>query len=94
MGICLDGLRLEPWGRIEPCWRNLSLHAERTVTLEISLDGAGALAHPPQVIRSVDAMLDEQRLRAEARALAAVAECLPRGDPRFAGRSYRLEFQP
>jgi len=84
----------ELWGRIEPCWRNLSLHADRAVTLEVSLDGAGGLAHPPQVVRPVDALLDEQRLRAEARALAAVAACLPRGDLRFAGRSYRLEFQP
>jgi hypothetical protein len=64
------------WGRIEPCWRNLNTPVER----------------PPAVVRDVDARLDEPRLRSEARALQALAACLPRGDLRFARRVYRLEF--
>ena len=36
---------------------------------------------------------DEPRLRSEARALQALAACLPRGDLRFARRVYRLEFE-
>ena len=44
------------------------------------------------MVRDVDARLDEPRLRSEARALQALAACLPRGDLRFARRVYRLEF--
>ncbi|WP_340643887.1 hypothetical protein [Phenylobacterium sp.] len=80
------------WGRIEPCWRNLSTRVERPVTLEVSLDATGGLSRPPSVVRETNEMLDEQRLRAEARALQALAGCLPRGDLSFARRVYRLEF--
>lgn len=82
----------ELWGRIEPCWRDMGLKTGRPVTLEIQLGAAASLARPPQVIRPSEALLDEQRLRAEARALAAVAACLPRGDLRFANQTYRLVF--
>lgn len=82
----------ELWGRIEPFWRSLSARVERPVTLEVSLDGLAGLSRPPTVVRDAGAMLDEPRLRAEARALQALAGCLPRGELRFARRVYRLEF--
>jgi hypothetical protein len=81
------------WGRIEPCWRNLATPGERPVTLEVSLNAAGTISRPPQVIRAPDAKLDEPRLRSEARALQALTGCLPRGDLRFARQVFRLEFR-
>lgn len=82
----------ELWARIEPCWRNLSTPVDRPVTLEVTLNALAALSRPPTVIRPGDARLDEPRLRSEARALEALQACLPRGEPRFALRVYRLEF--
>ena len=82
----------ELWGRIEPCWRSLKTPVERPVVLEVTLSAGAGLARPPSVVRDVDARLDEPRLRSEARALQALADCLPRGDLRFARRVYRLEF--
>ena len=82
----------ELWGRIEPCWQNLKTPVERPVVLEVTLNAGAGLARPPSVVRDVDARLDEPRLRSEARALQALASCLPRGDLRFARRVYRLEF--
>jgi len=80
------------WGAIEPCWRNLGARGRVPVTLEVALDGTGDLRTPPKVIRSNTALLNEPRLQAEASALAAVAACVPRGDLRFSGKVYRLEF--
>lgn len=79
------------WGQIEPCWRNLGRPAAVAVSLEVTLDGAGELAKPPTILRG-NAALDERRLTAEASALQALGACLPRGDLRFGGRAYRLEF--
>lgn len=56
------------------------------------MNAGAALSRPPAVIRDEDARLDEPRLRSEARALQALAACLPRGDLRLARRVYRLEF--
>ena len=64
------------------------------VVLDVALDATGDLRVPPTVVRPATAPVDEPRLQAEAAALAAVAACLPRGDPRFGGRTWRLEFRP
>jgi len=79
------------WGKIAPCWRNLG--ASRVpVTLEIELDSRGQLRRPPGILRSEAARLDDPRLQAEERAIAALAACLPRNDVRFGGKTYRLDF--
>lgn len=80
------------WGAIEPCWRNLGARGRVRVVLEVVLDSTGDLRTPPRVIRDPAALVSEPRLQAEANALAAVAACAPRGDLRFGGRTYRLEF--
>jgi hypothetical protein len=80
------------WGAVEPCWRNLGARGRVPVVLEVALDTAGDLRTPPKVIRSPTALINEPRLQAEASALAAIAACAPRGDLRFGGKTYRLEF--
>lgn len=82
------------WGVVEPCWRAVAPGSRVPVTLEVSIDGASRLAAPPAILRPNGARLDEVRLRSEALALNALAECLPRGDLRIAGGFYRLEFRP
>lgn len=82
------------WGRIEPCWRKLPAKAKVAVTIRVALDGQGRLRTPPSVMRTDRTNLDDTRLRAEERALAALAACMPRSEPRFGGRSYDLEFKP
>lgn len=44
------------------------------------------------MVRSTSALLNEPRLKSEANALAALAACMPKGDVRVAGDSFRLEF--
>ena len=80
------------WGAIAPCWRGLGGRGRAAVVLDVALDATGDLRVPPTVVRPATAPVDESRLQAEAAALAAVAACLPRGDPRFGGRTWRLEF--
>lgn len=80
------------WGRIEPCWRKGSYHSQLPVTLEVSLDGRGELSRPPRILRAGDAKPDERRLASEERAIASLAACLPRGEPRFRNAVYRLHF--
>jgi len=80
------------WGRIEPCWRKIGLREARAVTLEVSLDAGGKLASPPRILRRADTYLNEDQLRAEAAAIAALQACLPRNDVRLGGRTHRLEF--
>lgn len=80
------------WGAIEPCWQNLGFRGQVPVTIDVALDGRGALRGPPQVVRSATALLSEPRLKSEANALAALAACLPKGDVRLAASRYRLEF--
>jgi len=80
------------WGAIEPCWRNLGFRGRVPVVLEVALDSTGDLRTPPKVIRNTTALINEQRLQAEASALAAVAACVPRGDLKLGGKTYRLEF--
>lgn len=80
------------WGAIEPCWRNLGAHGRVPVVLEVRLNRLGDLREPPRVVRSSTAILSEARLQSEAGALAALAACVPRGDVRFGGKTYHLEF--
>jgi hypothetical protein len=80
------------WGAIEPCWRNLGARGRVPVVLEVALDNTGDLRTPPRVIRSTTALINEPRLQAEASALAAIAACVPRGDLKLGGKTYRLEF--
>ena len=62
------------------------------VVIEVAVNGRGGLSSPPKVLRSTTALLNEPRLRSEANALAALAACMPRGDVRLAGSTFRLEF--
>ena len=80
------------WARIAPCWRGISRASAAPVTLEITLDGVGNASAPPRILRDGPTRLPESRLRAEAAALAALRVCMPQGDARFGGRTYRLEF--
>jgi hypothetical protein len=82
------------WGAVEPCWRDVAAGSTVPVVLDVAIDRRGQLSTPPQIIRHTTDTLDEQRLTAEARALSALAACLPRGDLRFSGKRYRLEFLP
>jgi len=80
------------WGAIEPCWRNMGFRGQVPVVIDVALDGRGGLRRPPTVVRSTSALLSEVRLKSEANALAALAACMPRGEARVAGSSFRLEF--
>jgi hypothetical protein len=82
------------WGQVAPCWRTLPVAAQTPVSLEVVLDATGTLTRPPRVIRPPSEPVPDARLKAEARALAALSACMPRNDLRFAGGTYRLEFGP
>lgn len=82
----------ELWGRVAPCWRNIARRNKVAVTLEVSLDSLGGLRTPPKVLRASAAIIDEPRLQSESGALAALAACLPRNEPRFGNQVHRLEF--
>ncbi len=79
------------WDQIETCWRPDS---PVPVTLEVVVDTAGQLAIPPRILRPDGARLDELRLRAEAKAVQAVAACAPyrRGAPLAGRKTYRFAF--
>lgn len=82
------------WGQVEPCWRRLKQRSTVLVTLEVVLNDEGGLAAPPRIIRPEGGRPNEQRLVAEAQALAAIQACLPyqaRSSLR-AGDRYRLDF--
>lgn len=78
------------WGQVEPCWRRLPRRSPVPVTLEVRLNAEGRLAGPPVIVRPATGNPGEQRLLAEAQAVAALQACLPyrRG---LAG-AYRLGF--
>ncbi len=84
------------WGQIEPCWSRLPQRSAVPVALEVVLNDQGRLAVPPKIIRAPGAAPDEARLVAEARALTAIAACLPYHKVALPGskRTYRLTFQP
>jgi hypothetical protein len=66
------------------------------VTLELEFNGRGGLAKPPKIIRPMAAALNDRRLVAEARALAAVAACMPLNVAASPNTqlAFRLEFMP
>ncbi len=82
------------WGVVAPCWKSLASRSTVAVTLEIALDVRGDVSTPPQIVRPPGAVVNEQRLQAEARALAALSTCMARHQPRFGGQVYRLQFRP
>jgi len=81
------------WSQLQTCWKP---DAAVPVTLEVVIDSSGGLALPPKIIRSSQAVLDERRLRAEAQAIQAVAQCAPfrSGAPLWGKRSYQFVFAP
>lgn len=82
------------WGQIEPCWRRLSPPANGpAVTLEISLNGQGALSRPPRIVRSSGGAPQESQLLAEARALSAIQACLPYKGANPVGQVERVTFE-
>lgn len=84
------------WGQVEPCWKRLPQRSMTPVSLEVVLNDRGGLAIPPKIIRAPGAAPDETRLVAEARALTAIAACLPYKSVALPGskRTFRLTFQP
>jgi hypothetical protein len=78
------------WGQIEPCWKRLPHRSNVPVTLEIRLNAEGRLAAPPRIVRPGMGQPDEQRLLAEAQAMAALQACLPYRSGR--NGVYRLGF--
>jgi hypothetical protein len=82
------------WGVLEPCWRKLSGGNLLPVTLDVTLDLRGRIAKPPEILRAPGVPINEPRLQSEARALSALAACMPHTDRRLGGQSYRLEFRP
>jgi hypothetical protein len=79
------------WGELQTCWKP---EAGVPVTLEVVIDSHGGLALPPKVLRPQGAVLSVERLRAEVRAIQAVAGCAPfrSGVPMSGVRTYRFEF--
>lgn len=81
------------WGFLEPCWRKLPGRSAVPVTLEVSLNSQGTISIPPKIVRPANASLNEARLVAEARALAALSACLPYyGKDAAAGAPINVEF--
>lgn len=64
-------------GQVRPCWSRLPDRSLVPVTLAVTLDAQGRLATPPRIIRPSTTPPDQRRLIAEARALTAIAACLP-----------------
>lgn len=82
------------WGQVEPCWQRLKQRTTVPVTLDVVLNDKGGLAAPPRIVRPADGRPNEQRLVAEAQALAAIQACLPYRSrtPLRSGEMYRLNF--
>ena len=82
------------WGQIEPCWDNMPNVSTVPVTLVIVLNDQGRIATPPKIIRPSSAKPDEGRLISEARALAALAACVPyhRTDLLSEQRFFKVRF--
>jgi len=81
------------WGFLEPCWRKLPGRSAVPVTLEITLNASGLISTPPKIVRPSNAPPTEDRLIAEARALAALGGCLPyRGKDASNGTPISVNF--
>jgi hypothetical protein len=65
------------WKAIEPCWRRVVTRDTETVTLSVSFSPLGNLAKPPVIMRPTGAQLDDRRLKSEAKAINALAQCGP-----------------
>ena len=65
------------WGQIKPCWLAARGASAVPVTLRFTLNDQGRISKPPIIIRPPGAELDRARLISEARALAALAGCVP-----------------
>jgi hypothetical protein len=76
-GSAADSSSGSLWGQVKPCWSRLPDRSTVPVTLEVILNDEGRLALPPRIIRPSNAAPDQQRLIAEARALTAIASCVP-----------------
>jgi hypothetical protein len=81
------------WGQIKPCWDQLPSVSTVPVTLEVTIDSQGMVTTPPKIVRG-SGTPDERRLVSEARALAAIAACVPyRGDGSASlGGKFKVEF--
>ena len=82
------------WGQVEPCWRRMPGSSAVPVSLEVTLNGGGLVATPPVILRPKGSLLDEKRLIAEARAIAAISACVPYHGALGAGaqKAFRLDF--
>jgi hypothetical protein len=84
------------WGQVAPCWRKIPEASAVPVILEVALNDLGLIASPPRIVRPASGPINEKRLIAEARALTAVAACVPYrpGAPLGTRKTYRLTFMP
>lgn len=81
------------WGRISPCWDRLAHRGPHLIVVEVAFDQDGRLLRPPAILRP-PGNISESLLRAEERALAALASCLPAIDPARAAKVFQVEFGP
>jgi hypothetical protein len=84
------------WGQIAPCWRKAPNVSRVPVILDLTLTSDGRIAIPPLIVRPDASAPNELRLVAEARALAAVAACVPYGEASLPGaqRRFVVRFAP
>ncbi|PXA77562.1 hypothetical protein DMC25_23070 [Caulobacter sp. D4A] len=81
------------FGFVEPCWKKLPGRSGVAVRLEVILDAGGQIASPPKILRPDNARPSDARLIAEARAIAALTNCLPyTGAGRLSGRPQIVDF--
>lgn len=80
------------WSHIKPCWTRLPGSSTVAVTLELSLTAGGRLAKPPKILRPTTGRPDELRLLSEARALQAIATCLPYAETAGVAITYTVIF--
>ena len=94
-GVSDDASSGDLWGQVEPCWSRLPQRSTVPVMLEVTLNDKGTLAGPPRIMRPAGAAPDEPRLVAEARALTAIAGCIPYKQVALPGtkRVFQLSFQ-
>jgi hypothetical protein len=65
------------WGQVKPCWDKLPNVSTVPVTLLVSLNNQGLIDAPPKIVRPNSTPPDQGRLTSEARALTAIASCVP-----------------
>ncbi|MGA0601538.1 hypothetical protein ACO2Q3_12615 [Caulobacter sp. KR2-114] len=83
------------WGQVEPCWRRMPDKSQVPVRLQVQLTAKGQIARPPTILRPDSSQPDQRRLIAEARALAAIAACIPYKTADLRSDAiYTLDFSP